>query len=165
MRALALAVLLAFGAGSESGALDGPLTWDGLGAVKIGMELPLAATLALDRFVPGDVTSADECRVVHLRREPRALFMVEKGRIVRVSTRDARFATESGVRVGDTEAKAAEAYRGTLEVTPHKYEEGHYLTLRSRDGRSALVLEAVGGRIVEIRAGRVPAAEYVESCS
>ncbi len=165
MKVLSVVLVLAFGAGSETGALDGPLGWDGLGAVKVGMELPLAAKLALDRFVPGDVSPADECRVVHLRREPKALFMVEKGTIVRVGTRDARFATEAGVRVGDTEAKATEAYGGALAVTPHKYEEGHYLTLRSKDGRSALVLEAVGGRIVEIRAGRLPAAEYVESCS
>jgi hypothetical protein len=161
----AMAVALWLGAGSESGPLEGPLTWDGLGVVKIGMSLPLAATLALDRFVPGDVTAADECREVHLRREPRAVFMVDKGTIVRVGTRDARFATAAGVKVGDTEEQAKLGHPG-LQLTPHKYDEaGHYLTLRSADGASALVFETDGRKVVAIRAGRLPAAEYVEGCS
>lgn len=159
-----LALLAWLGAAHEAGPLDGPLGWDGLGAVKIGMALPLAARLALDRFVPGGVTPADECREVHLRREPKAIFMVENGAIVRVSTRDPRFATALGVKVGDTEEQARAAYP-EAQVTPHKYEDGHYLTVRSKDGASALVFETVGGKVVALRAGRLPAAEYVEGCS
>jgi hypothetical protein len=51
-------------------------------------------------------------------------------------------------------------------VTPHKYDErGHYMIVRSRDRRHALVMETDGQKVVQIRSGLVPAAEYVEDCS
>ena len=93
------------------------------------------------------------------------LFMVEKGRIVRVETKDRRFRTASGARVGDSEATVRRIYGRRLEVTAHKYDEhGHYLIVRSTDRRYALVMETDGKKVVFIRSGVVPAAEYVEGC-
>jgi hypothetical protein len=56
-------------------------------------------------------------------------------------------------------------YGPRLEVTPHKYVDGgHYLTVRSSDRRYAMVMETDGSKVVFIRSGLVPAAEYVEGC-
>ena len=102
---------------------------------------------------------------MRLRSVPSLLFMVEDDRIVRVETADPRFRTQSGIRVGDPEARVRGLYGGRLEVTEHKYDErGHYFIIRSADHRHALVLETDGERVVYIRAGLEPAAEYVEGC-
>jgi hypothetical protein len=91
--------------------------------------------------------------------------MVESGRIVRVETRDKAFRTVSGAHVGDTEARVRALYGKRLEVTRHKYDEnGRYFIVRSADRRRALVLETDGKIVVFIRAGLLPAAEYVEGC-
>jgi hypothetical protein len=41
---------------------------------------------------------------------------------------------------------------------------GQYLIVRSRDRRHALIFETNGVKVVEIRGGLLPAAEYVEGC-
>ena len=41
---------------------------------------------------------------------------------------------------------------------------GHYLTVRTRDKKFAIVFETDGARVTEIRAGGVPSVEYVEGC-
>jgi hypothetical protein len=85
---------------------------------------------------------------------------------VRVETKDRRFRTASGARVGDSEATVRRIYGRRLEVTGHKYDEkGHYLIVRSSDRRYAMVIETDGKRVVFIRSGVLPAAEYVEGCS
>ena len=92
--------------------------------------------------------------------------MVEHNRVVRVETKDRRFRTASGVRVGDSEERARKVYGKRLEINRHKYDEdGHYYIVRSADRRRALVMETDGKTVVSIRAGLVPAVEYVEGCS
>jgi len=53
-----------------------------------------------------------------------------------------------------------------VTVTPHKYEDGHYLTVNAADDSSfAIVFETSKGRVTRYRAGRRPAVELVEGCS
>ena len=93
--------------------------------------------------------------------------MVEAGSIARVDVDSAGVATAEGVRVGDAEDQVQQRYAGRVEVSPHKYVEGHYLTVTpASPGDSAfrLVFEVRKGRIVRYRAGRLPPVEYVEGC-
>ena len=92
--------------------------------------------------------------------------MVDEGRIARVEIDSAGIATAAGARVGDTEERIRSLYPGRVTVTPHKYEDGHYLTVNAADDSSfAIVFETSKGRVTRYRAGRRPAVELVEGCS
>lgn len=166
MRAIMLALLVSAGAG---GSLPHQgITFYGIGPVRIGSALADASRAAGEQLVDAkDVPSGVEgCYHVRLKSSPTLLFMVEKGRITRLQTADPRFRTESGVRVGHSEAVARRTYGKRLEVEEHKYyETGHYLIVRSADDRHALVMETDGKTIVQIEAGLWPSVGYVEGCN
>ncbi len=86
--------------------------------------------------------------------------------ITRVETRDARWRSASGVRVGSTLAQARRAYGKRLTVAPHPYfDRGHTLLVYSADRRFALVMEANDqGRIITLRGGRLPEVAWLEGC-
>lgn len=143
------------------------ITLYGFGPVRVGQTVRAASRAAGEPLVENAKTPspADACHHVRRKSAPSMLFMVEEGRIVRVETRDRRFRTFSGARVGDTEAAVRRLYGRRLEVTPHKYVEGgHYFIVRSADRRHAMVMETDGKKVTFIRSGLVPAAEYVEGC-
>ena len=154
--------------GALSGPLrDQPLTFYGIGPVRVGTTVRSASLAAREPLVEAadKPSGSDECHHVRLKTTPSILFMVEEGRIVRVETGDDRVRTASGAKVGDSEAAVRRIYAGRLEVTSHKYDErGHYMIVRSADRRHALVLETDGKNVVYMRAGLLPAAEYVEGC-
>jgi hypothetical protein len=136
------------------------ITFYGIGPVRVGATVGAASRVAGEPCSRPRIrlSGNDECQYVRSKAWPAMLFMVEKGQVTRVETRDERYRTWSGARVGDSEARVRRLYAGRLEVTPHKYDErGHYMIVRSRDRRNALVMET--------DAGLVPAAEYVEGCS
>ena len=74
--------------------------------------------------------------------------------------------TKRGAQVGDSEKSILRLYKGQVKVSPHTYvDSGHYLTIKSKDGRYALVFETDGGVVTSFRIGLLPAAEYIEGCS
>jgi hypothetical protein len=144
-----------------------PITTAGWGAVRVGMTPARAAARLGGRLVTRK--GALEPESCHYRSSPRApglLFMVVEGRIARVETKDARYATLSGVRVGDSEETALRTYAGRSQVLPHKYTDtGKYIVVATSDGQRAVVVETDQGRVTQIRGGQRPAVEYVEGCS
>ena len=144
-----------------------PITLDGIGPLRVGLSVAAASRAAGEALIEAEdqPSESDACHHVRLRSVRSVLFMVENDRIVRVETADPRFRTASGVHVGDSESKVRGIYGSRLEVSQHTYnEDGHYFTVRSSDGGRALVMETDGKHVVYIRAGLVPAAEYVEGC-
>jgi hypothetical protein len=144
-----------------------PITFFGLGPVRVGATLEDAAQAAEEPLAEAEekISGGEGCHHVRRRSQPSVLFMVEDGVITRVETDAPSIPTFSGVRVGDSEERARAVYGSRLEVTTHNYDEtGHYLTVRSGDGRYALVMETDGHQIYYLRAGIVPSAEYVEGC-
>ena len=164
VRAVTLLVLLA--PLGLSGQADTPITFVGIGAVQVGMKPGEASRHLGEALLPKEGRLVNEgCYHLHPASQPTLEFMVEGGRIVRVETADKRYRTWSGVRVGDTEEAARAKYGSRCEVMGHKYDPaGHYLVVRSTDKALALVLETDGKTVTYIRAGRLPAAEYVEGC-
>ena len=123
------------------------------------------AAAALAEGAPHPET--EECAYVGLAGLPEGVsLMTEGGRIVRVDVDDSSsVATARGARVGWTEARVLALYPGA-RVEPHKYEDGHYLTVRAvGDSSLAIVFETSKGRVTKYRTGRRPAVEYVEGCS
>jgi hypothetical protein len=94
--------------------------------------------------------------------------MFDEHRIARVDVDTSGIATSAGARVGDDEARIRKLYPGHVTVTPHKYEDGHYLTVTPvapADKQFRIIFETAHGRVTRYRAGRMPAVEYVEGCS
>ena len=107
------------------------------------------------------------CQYQGVDSHPGVRFTLASGVVSRAETRDARYATLSGVHVGDTLDRARQAYGKRLSVGPHPYfDKGHTLTVYSPDRRFALVMESNdSGRIITLRGGRLPDVSWLEGCS
>jgi len=103
------------------------------------------------------------CDFVNFRRYPKVKFMVEEGIVTRADA-EAGVQNVLGISVGTSLADVKRRYPG-VQVKLHKYvEDGHYLVFPSGNGKEAIVMEEVGGKVTRIRAGVEPSVEYVEGC-
>ena len=144
------------------------VTERGIGPLEAGMSLKDAsAAVGTTLAVPRGSDPAS-CYYVAWPDAPRGVrVMADAGRIARVDVDSAGVATAAGVRVGDGEERVQQLYAGRVEESPHKYIEGHYLTVTPAspaDSAFRLVFEIAKGRIVRYRAGRLPPVEWVEGC-
>lgn len=147
---------------------DWVITPRGLGPLRAGMtraqaEAIVGGSLAIDgdgdwkgcAYTPADLLP------------PGARMMVEDGTIARIDITDTTISTAEGARIGDSEDRIRQLYRGRVFTTPHKYTDGHYLTVKSTgdaDSLFRIVFETDSGRVKRFRAGRIPPVEYVEGC-
>lgn len=138
----------------------------GLGPLVAGMTVEEArAALGSELTEPSD----SECAYIRPEAGPPGVrLMVMGGHVVRVEVSDTTVPTTAGARVGDTEERVESLYRGRVTVTPHKYTEGHYLTVgpaSPADSQYRLVFETDSGLVTVYRAGLLPMVEWVEGCS
>jgi hypothetical protein len=150
-------------------AADGRFGWLGLAPAEAGQTLQQAEAALGAALVPGAPAGKEAARC-HLRSsaaQPGVSYVIDQGLVTRAETRDARYATVRGVRVGDDVKKVRQVYGQRLSVRAHAYfERGLVLAVYSPDRRFALVMESNdAGRIVTLRGGRVPAVEFLEGCS
>ena len=125
------------------------------GAVGGTLELPQGMTI-------------DACDYAFPRGVDSLKFMIEQGKVVRIDVRRHDIRTAEGARVGDTEARIQQLYPGRVRVSPHKYTDGHYLTVTPPDTVGhpfRLIFETDGAVVKNFRGGAVPQVEYVEGCS
>ena len=142
------------------------VSFDGLGALRIGMTLDQARAA-----VPGFALKqgADEmaCSYAATTGLPKGVsVMVEHGSVRRIDVDNASMPTDEGARVGDTEARIRSLYP-KVESMPHKYtERGHYLTVTNpADTMQRVIFETDGSHVLRLRSGRQPQVSYVEGCS
>lgn len=140
----------------------------GVGDLRAGMTLEQAQRVAADLKT---ITRTDSTECSYLdwpSAPPGVLVMYDGGRIARFDIDSAGLRTAAGAQVGDTEARVDSLYAGRVTTTPHKYTDGHYLTVtppRAADSLFRLVFEAEGGKITRYRVGMLPQVQYVEGCS
>ncbi len=150
-------------------AADGRFGWLGLSPAEAGQTLQKVGSVlgAPLQPLPPPALGDDDCQLHGLATLPGVVYVVDKGVLIRVETRDPRYATVSGVRVGDDVKKAQRTYGKRLKVMPHPYfARGQTLAVYSPDGKFALVMESNdAGRIIMLRGGMVPAVEFLEGCS
>ena len=144
------------------------VTEHGIGPLKAGMTFAEAdAALAGALLVPVGVDTTG-CDYLVWDKGPSGVHvMFDEHRIARVDVDTAGIATAAGARIGDDETRIKRLYPGQVTVTPHKYEDGHYLTVTpaAADKRFRIIFETSGGRVTRYRAGMMPSVEYVEGCS
>lgn len=138
--------------------------YDGTGPVKVGMTLAQLST-ALHQELAPDEKDEHGCFYIDARGHDRVAFMIIGGRVVRVDVGAQGTATAEGIQVGDSEAHARAVYGARIKVGPHTYiDNGHYLTVRSDDGRYGIRFETENSKIVGFYAGTYEAIQYVEGC-
>ena len=141
----------------------------GIGPLRIGMTFAEAsAALNGTLLVPVGVDTTGCDYLVWDGGPPGVHVMFDAHHIARVDIDTASIATAAGARIGDDEARIKRLYPGQVTVTPHKYVDGHYLTVTPSapaDKQYRIVFETVGGRVARYRAGIMPSVEYVEGCS
>jgi hypothetical protein len=139
---------------------------DGVGPVKIGMGLPELNAVLHERFQLPSEKDDRACFYVKPKGHPHIAFMVLDGRLARIDVDGPGISTTAGVHVGDSETHALRVYGSKLKVEPSKYTgpEGHYLTLRSTNGRFGTRFETDNGKITQFYAGRFDAVQLVEGC-
>jgi hypothetical protein len=146
---------------------DSVVTEHGLGPLHAGMTIAEATTALGGALVVPAEYDTTLCDYAMWRGAPTGVrVMIDRGRIARIEVDSVNVATAAGARVGDSEERIQRLYPGRVTVTPHKYEDGRYLTVNAvGDSTLALVFETSKGRVTRYRAGRRPAVEYVEGCS
>lgn len=167
---IALCVVLVSACGGARDA-TATLPWvlhpNAIGGLRTGMSVAAASQLLNEQFpVRPD---GNECAVVYAHTLPAGVrLMVERDTLVRIDVDSNLVATDSGARVGDSEAAVIARYHGQLRVEPHKYTgpEGHYLIFSPiGDTLHRIIFETDGKRVTTMRSGRRPAVEYVEGCA
>jgi hypothetical protein len=142
---------------------------DGIGEVRVGMTVKQAVKAAGVNLVPSYNESNYECRYVQPQSGPKNIgMMVSKDRIVRIDIyKGSSIKTLKGAGIGDSEAKIKSLYPRRIEMSPHKYTKGHYLTFvpADRADQHRIVFETDGRRVLQYRVGKLPDVEYIEGCS
>ena len=169
MTRAAAGALAAVVTATAQAAPEGRFGWLGLAPVEAGQTLAQAEAALGGPRQPEAVADKDAARC-HLRStpaQPGVAYMVDRGRVTRAETRDRRYRTVRGVRVGDPVDRVREIYGARLVVRPHAYfERGLMLSVYSPDRQFALVMESNdAGRLVMLRGGMVPAVENLAGCS
>jgi hypothetical protein len=115
------------------------------------------------RLEGADTTSpCIQLRSVHL---PQGVsFMFTGGKLARIDVDYPTVATSRGARVGDSKEKIESLYPGEVKVTPHKYLDGNYLTVRPKKSKLLYVFETENDIVRRYRFGRLPEVEWVEGC-
>jgi hypothetical protein len=142
------------------------LRFDGIGPVHIGMSIAQLNAVLGEKFSMPKDKDEHECFYDASERHPNVAFMIIRGRVARIDVHGKGVRTSAGIQVGDSEAGALKAYGRAMKVEPHAYipDEGHYLTVRSKDGRYGIRFETDKGKINMFYAGRADAIQYIEGC-
>lgn len=140
------------------------LTLDGLGALRIGQEVP-----ADGGWTERGAQISDACRTVSSPDFPGVHAIVEDGRVRRVTIgRRSDVKLIEGIGVGATEAEVRAAFPGFREA-PHEYggPPAKYLTAPNAGGGDPALRFEIGGdgRVGLIHAGTMPVLGYVEGCA
>jgi hypothetical protein len=130
----------------KTGAPAAAISAQGIGPIRFGMTIKEASAAASQPFwvKRGE---GGPCNMAGMKSQPDLSFTLDRGgRIQSVCTRGNRYATDSGIRVGDPAEKVKRAYQGRLKV------DGNYLTATMNSGY-AISFNAYDGKVNEICSG------------
>lgn len=122
----------------------------------------VAGRAAHDDLVWSARTPGSTCAITTLAPKTHGLFT--RQRLRRIYVRTARFATENGVHVGDTEEHVLNSYPGMLERVAQKYTPNQ-VDLILHKGDREIIFTFAHGRVSGISTGSRPEIDLVEGCS
>ncbi|MGV3710544.1 MAG: hypothetical protein ACO1Q7_17065 [Gemmatimonas sp.] len=141
----------------------------GYGAIRAGMTYAEANAAVNGALKASPNENLAECGYVKWEGGPAGLLvMVLENKIARVDATEAGLTSDKGAKIGDTEDHVKSLYGDRVTVSPHKYVEGNYLTVRAADTSDtthAIVFETEKGVVTRFRGGAKPGVQFVEGCS
>jgi len=159
---LAAVLILALLTGSASAlSRNARISTAGLGPVKIGMTERQVERKAKRSIRRQEGAAGPSCTTARFGSKDFLLFSGK--RLARIYVNSRRYATRSGVRVGDSERKVIDTYGDEVVRTPHEYTNGSYFKIE--DGNRKVVFETDGAKVTSISTGRKPEIDYVEGCA
>lgn len=167
LRAMGMAGFALLTAGAAAADDKARFTVQGLAPVAAGQTLAQADKALGQPLQPEKPPATPEaCHYRQSPAQPGVRHTLREGQLLRSETRDARYPTASGLRVGDTLARAQQLYGARLVQSRHPYfDQGRTAAVYAGDKRHALVMETNDqGRIITLRAGRVPEVLSLEGC-
>ena len=141
---------------------------DGYGPIRIGWTLAELNAALKQNLKPAYEVNETCDYVTPSGLPPGMALMVESDTIVRIDVDSAGVLTAEGAGVGDEETRVLKLYGNRIAVMPHKYTgpTGHYLIVSfTADSMARIIFETDGKKVLQYRAGRRPAVEYVEGCA
>ncbi|MEC4807259.1 MAG: GerMN domain-containing protein [Jaaginema sp. PMC 1080.18] len=144
----------------------------GFGPIEIGMTVPEASQAAGLKLIPEPTPMSKSCSYYRLEQVPEGLadvaLMVRNDKVVRIDIEDSRPKTLSGAKVGDSQQKVLDLYKGKLKVEPlPNSESGRYLTYvpqTSQDSNFRLKFITDGQTVKAITLGQQPEVNFIEGC-
>ena len=137
---------------------------NGIGPVKIGLTSSQLRMVLGEKLSETD-SGSESCYYLLSHKHPHISFMMIDDRLARIDVDSATVLTSTGIRVGDTEERVQKVYGSALKTEPHKYiDDGHYLTVSSKNGGFGIRFETEKGKITMFYAGKFDAIQYVEGC-
>jgi hypothetical protein len=105
------------------------------------------------------------CWHTEFKELPGVSFMVENDIVTRAQPAEAgSLKNTAGIKIGMAFSAVKKKFP-KIEIKAHTYRDhGHYLTLKSKDGKRALVFEEDEGKVIAMRGGLEPSVGYVEGC-
>ncbi len=148
---------------------DARVSGDGFGPVQFGMKVDEAEKALGVKLEQDNYTDDDSCRYfTPVKGFAGLAFMTANGIVVRVDVAEGQdITTDTGAKIGDSEQRVLDLYKGRVRVEPHFYGglPNHYLKVLGAKGETSLVFETDGAKVTNYRAGREPQVQYVEGCS
>jgi len=143
------------------------VSFDGFGPVKIGMTAAEAAKVLGVRVTRDPGYEDNSCYYTSPKGGfEKIAFMMSGRRIARIDIDSKEYATDRGAKIGDTEARIKSLYKGMYKVLRHEYvDAGHYIEVEANGGKTRIIFETNGKRVVTFRVGRPEQVGYVEGCS
>lgn len=147
---------------------DSTITTQGLGPVLAGMTVEEAQAAAGGTGLVSQGQAPGDCEYYDAEGLSGVSFMVMDGVIARVDVREPTVATESGVRVGDSEAVVDDAYGERIQRTPNEvafdWTDLTFLPEDSEDETRIVFGVDSSDVVAQITAGRLPEVAWPEGC-
>lgn len=149
------------------------LNSDELDGVHVGMTVHEAENVLNTKFVVevDDENSPESCGFAYRQdgRDGDIAYMVEGGRITRIdvmgnSADKGVVRTATGIGIGSTETQIRKAYGAQIRVERNLYDENGRDYLVPGPLGTAFLFEAVKGKVVRFRSGKVGPVSYPEGC-
>jgi hypothetical protein len=143
---------------------------NGLNKVQIGMTVEQASQAAGVRFTLDEDVYHNSCRYASPRQGLHHVsLMLINGLVARIDiNQGSDIRTLRGAGIGDSEDRIKSLYPDRIQVSPHEYTNGHYLTFIPKSSTHQayrLVFETDGRQVVNYRIGKLPEVGYAEGCS
>lgn len=129
------------------------VSFDRFGSVKIGMTASQAAKILGVRVTRDAGYEGNTCYYTSPKRIFKNIaFMMSGRRIARIDIDSKEYATDRGAKIGDTEARIKQLYKGKYKIFQHKYvDDAHYIEVEMKGGKYSILFETDGKRVVTYR--------------